>query len=169
MLPPLLPITAMFIYSRNVYWLVYCLNCGRFITRGRTKYCSSSCTFKAYRKRHPEYREREKIRKRKSNIYVKKDGDKRPLNGPFNPNWKGGVSKDNMRYRSRYVVKNPKKIRVQGRARSLIRRGKIKRGPCVVCGAKNAHGHHMDYSKPLELTWLCQKHHNQYHSGKIRL
>lgn len=36
--------------------------------------------------------------------------------------------------------------------------------PCQECGAtKNIHGHHCDYDKPLEIMWLCAKHHAQRH------
>lgn len=34
--------------------------------------------------------------------------------------------------------------------------------PCEVCGA-TAQKHHADYAKPLEIQWLCRKHHGQLH------
>lgn len=42
-----------------------------------------------------------------------------------------------------------------------IRDGKLTRQPCEVCGNLNSQAHHEDYSKPLEITWLCVKHHNE--------
>jgi len=49
------------------------------------------------------------------------------------------------------------------KARSLLKdyayRGKIKRLPCELCGDPKSQGHHEDYSKPLEVRWLCSKHH----------
>ncbi len=44
-----------------------------------------------------------------------------------------------------------------------IKSGKVVRGPCVVCGAEKTHGHHTDYSKPLDVTWLCKEHHDDVH------
>lgn len=44
-----------------------------------------------------------------------------------------------------------------------IRRGKINREPCEVCGSK-AEAHHDDYSKPLQVKWLCRKHHMKLHA-----
>ena len=41
----------------------------------------------------------------------------------------------------------------------LIKLGVIKRMPCEMCGDSNSQGHHPDYSKPLEVMWLCQSHH----------
>lgn len=46
-----------------------------------------------------------------------------------------------------------------------LRRGKIKAQPCVSCGAK-AQAHHPDYSKPLDVIWLCRKHHLELHKQK---
>ncbi len=34
--------------------------------------------------------------------------------------------------------------------------------PCERCG-KPAHGHHANYSKPLEVQWLCARHHSEHH------
>ncbi len=45
-----------------------------------------------------------------------------------------------------------------------FKNGEIKRLPCEVCGTdKNVHGHHEDYLKPLDLKWLCCKHHIARH------
>lgn len=43
-----------------------------------------------------------------------------------------------------------------------LRRGEIKRKPCRDCGAR-AQMHHPDYSKPLEVIWLCVPHHRAEH------
>lgn len=40
-----------------------------------------------------------------------------------------------------------------------VRRGKMTKGPCEVCAEVKVEAHHEDYSKPLEVRWLCQKHH----------
>jgi len=44
-----------------------------------------------------------------------------------------------------------------------IKRGKIKKGVCEVCGDPNVHGHHDDYTKPLEVRWFCEIHHLELH------
>ena len=54
------------------------------------------------------------------------------------------------------------KIRARWRLQNAIRRGRLERLPCEVCGAK-AQAHHDDYSKPLDVRWLCKLHHEQVH------
>lgn len=44
-----------------------------------------------------------------------------------------------------------------------LSKGKIERKNCEVCGEK-AQMHHNDYKKPLEVQWLCRKHHLDLHS-----
>ncbi len=44
-----------------------------------------------------------------------------------------------------------------------LRRGLIERGPCVDCGDEDAQMHHEDYSKPLDIIWLCRSCHLELH------
>lgn len=46
---------------------------------------------------------------------------------------------------------------------NAVRSGLVKRQPCWVCGAR-AQGHHPDYSRPLDVVWLCDPHHKQAHA-----
>lgn len=47
---------------------------------------------------------------------------------------------------------------------NAIREKKIVPQPCERCGfALGVHGHHEDYSKPLDVIWLCKKCHGQRH------
>lgn len=42
------------------------------------------------------------------------------------------------------------------------RRGKLVPKPCEVCGDE-AQKHHEDYSKPLQVMWLCRGCHVEHH------
>lgn len=55
------------------------------------------------------------------------------------------------------------KIRARNKIKHLCSVGKIKRGDCEGCGAPNAHAHHEDYSKPLDVRWLCSTCHGLEH------
>lgn len=45
-----------------------------------------------------------------------------------------------------------------------LNRGEIQRVPCV-CGSVEAEMHHEDYSKPLEVRWMCRECHLLEHNG----
>jgi len=55
------------------------------------------------------------------------------------------------------------KYRARRMVHDAIRRGLIQRQPCAVCGDPKSEGHHNDYSKPLDVIWLCRKHHREIH------
>ena len=44
-----------------------------------------------------------------------------------------------------------------------MKTGRVQKQPCSVCGTLKAEGHHPDYFKPLEVVWLCLKHHREIH------
>jgi hypothetical protein len=48
------------------------------------------------------------------------------------------------------------------------RRGVIKPQPCRQCGNPKAQKHHPDYSKPLEVVWLCRECHLALHSQHVK-
>ena len=55
--------------------------------------------------------------------------------------------------------------RTQSATERAIKKGLLVPQPCEVCGAQGRmHAHHADYNKPLEVQWLCQLHHFEWHS-----
>ena len=65
--------------------------------------------------------------------------------------------------------RNPEKARAHNVFHRAMKAGKIQRGACQVCGTtKNIEGHHHDYSKPLDVVWLCRHHHGRAHSHRRR-
>ena len=83
--------------------------------------------------------------------------------------------------RALYAKQDPEKRRAREHFRYLRRKGspevvanytlnnairdrRLHRGPCEVCGTTaKVHGHHDDYSKPLDVRWLCEEHHLELH------
>jgi hypothetical protein len=59
-------------------------------------------------------------------------------------------------------IRDPEKEAARRKVRVLINQlgG---RPPCEVCGALSAEAHHKDYSRPLDVVWLCRKHHMELH------
>lgn len=52
---------------------------------------------------------------------------------------------------------------VRGFTNARINTGVLVRFPCEVCGVTKVDAHHDDYGKPLDVRWLCRKHHNEHH------
>jgi ribosomal protein S27AE len=46
-----------------------------------------------------------------------------------------------------------------------IKSGKLIKQPCEKCGNTKVEAHHDDYSRPLEVRWLCKIHHMEHHWG----
>lgn len=67
-----------------------------------------------------------------------------------------------MRYRGN--PENKLKIKAREKFATALKFGKLKKPEtCETCKNKNIEGHHPDYSKPLEVLWLCKKHHELIH------
>jgi hypothetical protein len=65
--------------------------------------------------------------------------------------------------KSAWAAKNRHKRKAHNAVRNAVRNGKIIPSPCEICGSEQAEAHHDDYSKPLDVRWLCKKHHMQVH------
>ena len=46
---------------------------------------------------------------------------------------------------------------------NAVRSGILLRQPCFICGSQDVQGHHPDYSRPLDVVWLCVPHHAELH------
>lgn len=82
----------------------------------------------------------------------------------FRPNLRYG--KDNHFYRGTQAHDHSQNI-----VENAVDKGRLEPQPCEVCGAdgtfkdgrREVQAHHDDYNKPLEVRWLCQKHHHEWH------
>lgn len=69
-------------------------------------------------------------------------------------------------YANKFRRENPEKVKAQLLVKSAIRNGTLKRLPCEKCGEVKTDAHHEDYTKPLEVRWLCKVHHIQRQVGR---
>ena len=67
-------------------------------------------------------------------------------------------------YMDEYKRRYPKKYKAHNMVSNHLKRGNISRKPCEVCGSHKSVAHHDDYSLPLDVRWLCQAHHMQWHA-----
>lgn len=64
--------------------------------------------------------------------------------------------------RDQYWRKNYDRRKARWTVNDAIKCGKLTRGNCEMRGREcdgPIEGHHDDYTKPLEVRWLCRKHH----------
>ena len=59
--------------------------------------------------------------------------------------------------------KNLKMIRCRNAVHKMVKEGKLVPEKCAVCGKLPTQAHHDDYNKPLNVIWLCRKHHGEIH------
>lgn len=124
-----------------------CLICGKsFLSNrsqaesGRRKYCSTKC---------------------------RGIGHGRRFSGKNNPSYKNGETFNDYQYHLIKKARNPGRFKARSEFHNALRRGDIKKMPCEICGVtKKVQGHHDDYSKPLDVRWLCIKHHWELHPKK---
>lgn len=82
------------------------------------------------------------------------------------------LERSKLRYwKNRAPIERTRMSEEEARRRKNVRRytrrkvaqGKIQVLPCLICGEK-AEAHHPDYSQPLDVVWLCRKHHLETHA-----
>lgn len=124
---------------------------------GECRVCKCRPRMKKYRKLYPDI-----IRQRRQDWAKSEKG-------------RASEAQKQKRYRSKhkaqiavtmreYSVAHPVETKARSAVNNAIKAGKLVRGPCEVCGStKRIHGHHRDYSKPLEVQWLCASHHKAAH------
>ena len=124
------------------------------------------CTNKEQRERYandPNSKEKVKLKSRKFRLnhpeLVKASND-----ASIKRN-KEKIKKRNKEYYRKNIIKR----KAKGLVRKAIIKGEMKRGDCIICGKKNAHANHENYSKPLDVIWLCSLHHIRFHKGMIKL
>lgn len=81
----------------------------------------------------------------------------RRQDGVHNGNYRGGISKQRVRYTREFYARNPHILRAHRAVADAIRRGALVRpSACGRCGsACRPHAHHADYALPLAVEWVC--------------
>lgn len=68
--------------------------------------------------------------------------------------------------KSAWAIRNAHKVQANRLVKKAVDSGRLMKMPCEVCGCQNVQAHHDDYSKPLDVRWLCVKHHNEHHNNQ---
>ena len=117
---------------------------------GKCKECVS-----AYRKAY-----REKQNADKPSDWKKKTEDM----AEYQRAWKEANPGYMTRKKKEWWEKHRDRLRVKERVKYAVRVGKLVKGPCEVCGEALVEAHHPNYDRPLDVVWLCKKHHREIHA-----
>lgn len=63
----------------------------------------------------------------------------------------------------KYKSANKHKIKMRSILNKALLKGTVVKSSCVICGNKKVEAHHDDYTKPLDIKWLCRSHHGAWH------
>ena len=128
-----------------------------FLANSRTKHES-----KCKECRNKYFTEHGRTIKEKRRIWVRKSAERQDFKKRRSIYMKKWVEENREKiknYRKKYIFKN----RTRQRTKAAIKSGKLIKNPCEKCGSKKVDVHHIDYSKPLDVRWLCRKHHMLMH------
>jgi hypothetical protein len=91
-----------------------------------------------------------------------------PQTGASNFNFKGWASLNKRAYVDRFRAKYPEKARAHDLVKNALEAGRlVKPSHCADCHhEKFLHSHHEDYSRPLDVVWLCVQCHRARHLAK---
>ena len=137
-----------------------------YTTHSRGKYCSPGCqrggelkSWEKHRVKTREYRNRWY-----REVYYQENRDK--IIEMTSKYAKSEQGKNTRRKIDRtYKEKFPEKRKARTDVMVAKKQGILKQMPCQVCGNTKTEAHHDDYKKPLDVTWLCKKHHLEHHKG----
>ena len=58
---------------------------------------------------------------------------------------------------------NPAKYDAHLAVQRALKTGQLEKGVCEVCGIEAVDAHHDQYDNPLQVRWLCRRHHTRLH------
>lgn len=152
--------------NKNALHPATCTICeGSFVAKSNAgKYCSEKCRRIGWRASWRAYAERNRparsqyhkdARKKYSEKY--KARSKRYCTSAAG---KLSAKRNDARMRAKF----PEKYQARQEVLKALRKGLLRKAPCK-CGAPKAQAHHHDYSRPLDIEWLCSPCHRLAHAA----
>ncbi len=72
-----------------------------------------------------------------------------------------------LEYQRQRRLREPEKNAARAKVGRELKAGRIQKLPCQTCGDPKSQAHHEDYSKPLNVEWLCFKCHRELKHGQV--
>lgn len=139
-----------------------CLHCGDAFVAGRhnQRFCSPACRSAHWAATNRESREASVRKYREDNREKTREANRR---------YRRSNPERVLEITQRYREANPEKHRAHAQVHSAIRSGRLVRpDQCLNCRADGPlHAHHPDYSRPLDVEWLCPGCHKAAHAEAV--
>lgn len=120
---------------------------------GKCKECICKRVRENRKEKVDYYRNYDQLRNQKRKEYIKSKNKKYAKENPDKIN----------KHQKKYQESNKLKRAAHVIFNNALRDGKVKKGLCQVCKSKEVEAHHFDYTKPLDVIWLCKEHHEKIH------
>src|SRR5688572_29986465 len=91
----------------------------------------------------------------------------RSINSGYCKDCHNAYQRSNRKKHSELTPEQRNKANARSYVNVYIKRGLVVKKPCQCCGEPKAQAHHIDYSKPLEVVWLCRRCHLKEHSIEL--
>jgi hypothetical protein len=72
-----------------------------------------------------------------------------------------------LRHQRARRARHPERSRARNAVSNALRDGKLERQPCERCESPRSQAHHEDYSRPLDVRWLCFPCHRDEHGQTV--
>jgi hypothetical protein len=76
------------------------------------------------------------------------------------------LRKRNCELKKAWIEKNKVKRAAHIITGNAIRDGRLVKAPCEICSNQSVEAHHDDYNYPMDVRWLCKKHHAEHHKNE---
>lgn len=153
----------------------YCKHCDRWLSidnflrhkrdgyQSRCKECKRSDAKRYYRENPEKFRARARaVPRERQNEIARRSREKH--RDEVNAKTRAYFAAQDLNWhKRRYLLEKARTGCACNLVAHAVRKGKIMRSACEICGNDDTQGHHDDYTQPYVVRWLCRNCHESWH------
>lgn len=130
------------------------------------KYCSLECRREGERGSWRSYSARNKTKRRELHRKIRQHDPQKQQDRHRVYNQSEAGRAASKRNTKEQIRRWPEKYRARQEVNKALKRGDLIRKACRCGSTNNVHAHHHDYSKPLDIEWMCRPCHQAEHDPR---